>query len=62
MFWKNNMLSEPEFLEISRKNGIPTRLTTMYKVEVQQNDAAILCELCNTRNHRNCVQVNLIDL
>ena len=30
------------------------------KVEVQKNDAAILCKLCNRWNHINCVQVNLM--
>ena len=30
------------------------------KVEVQKNDAAILCKLCNKWNHINCVQVNLM--
>ena len=30
------------------------------KVEVKENDAAILCKLCNKWNHINCVQVNLM--
>ena len=33
----------------------------MCKVEVQQNDATILCQLGKKWNHINCVQVNLMN-